>query len=97
MKPETVFLVLLLKLKSITSSSLATATVKVCLKYIGKMHSILQKDSMTIALIVVVDSSIITIDVQIVLIQPEVSVVTDIVVVEIAIWVRPSLYHSKIR
>jgi hypothetical protein len=97
MKPKTVFLVLLFKLKSLRSSSLATATVKVCLKYIGKVHSILQKDPMTIVLIVVVDSSVITIDVQIVLIQPEVSVVTDIVAVEIAIWMRPCLYHSHIR
>lgn len=33
MKPETMFLVLLLKLKSFERASLATATVKVCLKY----------------------------------------------------------------
>ena len=97
MKSETVFLVMLFKLKSFERASLATATVKVCLKYIGKVHSILQKDSMTIVLIVIVDSSVITIDVQIVLIQPEVSVVTDIVVIEITIWVRPCLYHSRIR
>jgi len=96
-KFEALFFIVLFESKSVRCTPLATTTVKVCLKYIGKMHSILQKDSMTIVLIVIVDSSVITIDVQIVLIQPKVSVVTDIVVVEITIWIRPCLYHSQIR
>lgn len=34
MKPDTVILIMLFKLESLGSLSLATATVKVCLKYI---------------------------------------------------------------
>ena len=81
MKFETIFLVVLLKSYRLRSATLATATVKVCLKDFRKVHSIQKTDTVTVSRIVsVVDIAIIGIDVEVVTIitRPNISIIADI-------------------
>jgi hypothetical protein len=96
MKPETVFLVLLLKLKSFRSSSLATTAVKVCLKKVVKVHSIQRTDTVAARRIAsVVDVTVVRINVEVLTIitRPQISVVTSIVELIIR-WVNPFIPFS---